>query len=383
MKADDVLIHSIFNSRGEETVCIELHARGRKFMSSAPSGKSMGSTEVPSFPGGVKRCMDNFGRLKAKLMPKDMKRYDAFLGEHIAEIGGSAALAASACAYKALGPKEKNVFPFPVGVVFSGGMHASGPTIQEFLSIPVGAETMYDAVRANIAVHRKVDEILDAMGRFHCRYDEGGWVSPLNDEEAFDVVSKAVDHVSKELFEVRLGADLAASTFFRDGKYCWKDRHLAPAQHLEKVIKLAEEHNLYMLEDPANEDDFAGFAEVTSEIGKRCLVVGDDLYTTRRDRVEMGVLKKSTNAVLVKPNQIGLVSKALDVIDFANKNSIVPVISHRSGETNDPLIAKIALEKSVPFIKTGVMGGERMAKLNYLLLAWDRCDCPEMASIRR
>ena len=165
---------------------------------------------------------------------------------------------------------------------------------------------------------------------------------------------------------MQLGADFAASEYFRNEKYEYQDRRLSPAENAKFIEELAGEFKMAVVEDPMNEDDYEGFAKITRRIGKKSLVVGDDLYTTSIDRLREGIRSRSTNGILIKANQIGTLSQTMEVIGLAHRHGIRNVVSHRSRETTDDFIAHLAVAFGSEFIKTGIVGGERVAKLNEL-----------------
>jgi len=162
---------------------------------------------------------------------------------------------------------------------------------------------------------------------------------------------------------------MAASTFFDGKEYIYKNlpQRLNPEKQLSYVSNLIKAHNLFYVEDPFHEDDFEGFAKLIRKMKSNCLIVGDDLTATNLERLKKAVEMKSINAVIIKPNQNGSLLRTKEVIDFAKANNIIPIISHRSGETSDSMIADLAVAWEIPFIKTGILGKERMAKLNRLM----------------
>jgi enolase len=255
--------------------------------------------------------------------------------------------------------------------VVGGGEHAADATdIQEFLSAPVGAPSAADAVFANARVHGQVRDLLAERGVHPNKGDEGAWAPAVDDSTAFEVVAEATDAVAEAMgFAVEFGLDVAASELYDPdtGVYRYDDHELTPDQQVEYVAELVEEYDLAYVEDPLDEEDFAGFAALTDAVGDRTLVCGDDLFVTDVDRIREGIDRGAANSVLVKPNQIGTLSDAFDAVELARENGYAPVISHRSGETEDATIAHLAVATDAPFLKTGAVGGERTAKLNELI----------------
>jgi len=166
--------------------------------------------------------------------------------------------------------------------------------------------------------------------------------------------------------EIKIGTDFAASSFFENGKYVYRDRKLNQDQQIDYAISMVKDHGFYFLEDPMDETDFEGFARVTAAVGDRALVVGDDIYTTNVERIKKGIEMKSSNGVLIKVNQIGTLTDTYEAVKVATKAGMRNAISHRSGETTDNFIAHLAVAFSSTFIKSGTIGGERLAKLNEL-----------------
>jgi enolase len=225
-------------------------------------------------------------------------------------------------------------------------------------------------VFANAAVHARVGEVLEERGVAAAKGDEGAWAPAISDAEAFEVVDEAVDDVADERgFDVRFGLDVAAAELYDadEGVYRYGDETRTPAEQVDYVAGLVDEYELAYVEDPLDEDDFAGFAELTDRVGDRTLVCGDDLFVTNVERLETGIEAGAGNAILVKPNQIGTLSDAVDAIELAVRSGYRPVVSHRSGETEDTTIAHLAVATDAPFLKTGTVGGERTAKLNELI----------------
>jgi enolase len=181
-------------------------------------------------------------------------------------------------------------------------------------------------------------------------------------------VAEACDTVAEEFgFEVGFGLDIAATELWDGTAYQYGDDARSPEEQVEYVADLVDEYDLVYVEDPLEEDDFDGFADLTERVGDRTLVCGDDLFVTNVERLQTGIDGDAANSILIKPNQIGTLSAAFDAIELATRNGLTPVVSHRSGETEDTTIAHLAVATDAPFIKTGTVGGERTAKLNELI----------------
>ncbi len=386
-----VAIRKILDSRGNATVEVDLFAGGR-FRVGAPSGASTGAHEAQAFPkGGADEAIRTFSRDVAPRMRgrdvSDQEGLDRLLRDldgtpNFARIGGNVAVAVSLAnakaaahaagipLYRFLGGPSARKMPFPFGNVIGGGRHAvGGTTIQEYLVVSQGP-TVAGNVFANARVHRLIKESLskkhpgDPLGRG----DEGAWVAKLDDEEALALLADSCRAVAKEVgFPVRPGMDLAASEFFQDGTYRYKTRALSPGEQVDFLARLAKDYGVYSFEDPLDEEDFDGFAELTKAIGTRCVLIGDDIYCTNAERLREGIARGSGNAILIKPNQIGTLTETRATVETARRAGWATVVSHRSGETTDDTIAHLAVAFGSLGIKTGTVGGERTAKLNELI----------------
>jgi enolase len=255
-----------------------------------------------------------------------------------------------------------------MGNVLGGGAHAVGGTdIQEFL-VTSFDDDVSRAIDANTAVHRAVGAALrerfpdTALGKG----DEGAWVAPLENVAALELVVEAAQSVADENgVDIRPGLDLAASEFYRDGEYHYRDRSLTPEEQVDFVVSLIEDYNLHSVEDPLDQEDFESWAALTARTD--ALVIGDDLYVTNVARLAKGIELEATNAILIKPNQIGTLTDTIATVALAREAGLATVISHRSGETTDTAIAHLGVAFGCHAIKTGAVGGERIAKLNELV----------------
>ena len=394
----------ISDSRGNPTIEVEavVSVRGKKFVgrAAAPSGASRGRYEVVDFPeGGVDAAIAKLPKLERELKrPRrlDIPSVDSLLHEidgtpNFSSIGGNTAVAISMAVAKALAAASgKPLFaylnpraaelPFPLGNVLGGGKHAGkmAPDIQEFLVVPVGAKTVSEAIFTNSAVHKRVRKLIEQTDPTFTggKGDEGAWAPNLDSRRALEIVVRACEEVSSETgVSVRPGLDVAASSLYdgATGKYIYKreGKERSAGEQIDFIVDLVRTYGLFYVEDPLHEEDFDGFAELTAKVGKSCLICGDDLFVTNPTRIRTGLEKKSANAVLIKPNQIGTLSDTLEAIKLTKAEGAVPVISHRSGETTDETIAHLAVAWGCPMIKTGVVGGERIAKLNELIRIWE------------
>lgn len=390
---ENAKIRKVIDSRGNPTVEVDIFTTNGGFgRAIAPSGASKGAFEVKDYP--LKGIDEGISIFNEKLVPElvgadvlNQKRIDLLLHEidgttNFSNIGGNVAVAISLAnvkaaadslnlpLYKYLGGTNADYLPTPVSNIIGGGKHAIGGTVmQEFLSVSFG-KTFSDSIFANIAVHKKVGNLLKnkfpniplGLG------DEKAWVVAMDDLEALETLSKATKEVSREYgIDIFTGIDLAASEFYQNGKYVYKDKILSSDEQIEFTSKLVEDYNVYYLEDPLDENDFDGFAKLTEKIGDKALVIGDDLFVTNKERLSKGIELGSANAVLIKPNQIGTLTDMIDTVKLAKENDYVPVISHRSGETEDSTISHLAVGLNIEYIKSGTIGGERIAKYNELI----------------
>jgi len=402
-----IILRKISDSRGNETIESDVITRKGISRAAAPSGASTGEAEAVAFPKSVDECINV---LKKDVIPKlvgkeaDFIEVDSMLREidgtdDLSNIGGNPAVSVSMAVAKAQAIEEDiplwrllnkslnkflktkkvevdSVVTRPLGNVLGGGAHAVGGTdIQEFLVCAQG-ETAADSIFANAYVHKNVRDRLKKKfpGSAIGKGDEGGWVAHVTDEEALDIVSLACGEVSEEIgFEIRVNLDMAASEIYNkdSGYYEYKNTgdKLDTDAQIDFVLELIKEYNLYFVEDPLHQNDFEGFAKLTKKAKKLkdCLICGDDLFVTNEKRLEKGIGIKAANSILIKPNQIGTMTDTLKTAALAIDNNYAPVVSHRSGETTDETIAHLAVASCSPMLKTGVMGGERIAKLNELI----------------
>ena len=387
---EELRIRRILDSRGNATVEVDVRAGGVVGRAAAPSGASTGTHEVAAWPkGGVDEGVRIFRKeIAAKLKGQDATDQEAVDSAlhgidgtvNFARIGGNVSTATSLAVAKAAAAASRKPlfaylspnrsFPFPLGNVIGGGRHAIGGTdIQEFHSLALSPSPAA-SVFANAAVHKAVAAMLvkklpgEAIGRG----DEGAWVAKLGNEEALAVLVDACRQTSKDVgFTCAPALDLAASEFYRQGKYVYKDRTLTPDRQVEYVAGLVESYGLALVEDPLQEEDFAGFARLTELVGDSTVIVGDDLFCTDPTRLQKGIDMAAGNAILIKPNQIGTLTDTRATVALAAKAGYKTVVSHRSGETTDDAIAHLAVAFGSYAIKTGAVGGERIAKLNELI----------------
>ncbi len=406
----DVRLRRILDSRGNPTVEADVLTESGGFgRAAAPSGASTGEYEAIERPASeaIAAAREHaVPRLVGETYAGNQREVDGALRaadgtDDFSKIGANSAVAISMAAAKAgadvlgaplfqhLGGTFRGQnFPIPLGNVVGGGEHAADATdIQEFLSAPVGAPSVADAVFANAAVHEKVADLLAERGVACGKGDEGAWAPSIDDDEAFELVDEAVSAVSEEVgFEIGFGLDVAAAEMYDEdeGVYEYSDTTCNTDEQIEYIATLVDKYDLVYVEDPLDENDYDAFAELTDRVGSaalraadsasgqgprvdQTLICGDDLFVTNTERLATGIDRGAANSILIKPNQIGTLTDAFDAIELATEHGYDSVVSHRSGETEDATIAHLAVATDAPFIKTGAVGGERTAKLNELI----------------
>ena len=395
---EDLIARKIFNNRGEETIEVDVITASGFGRAAAPAGKSQGKAEVIYYPqGGVEAAIKKIDDLVAPelagLNSDFQEEIDSTLHEidgttDFKNIGGNTAFAISLANAEAaanshslllfqfLGGNAATTLPYPLGNCISGGAHARGgktPSIQEYLALPHGAESFLEAQTANTQIHKKIETALKKKSATFTggKSDEGAWIANINTEDAFEVIAKACEEVGNEMdFECGFGIDVAASSFWKqkEEKYVYEmeGKKRDTSEQLEFMLDLIEKYHLAYVEDPFNEDDFDSFAELTRK-AKNCMICGDDLFTTNTERLNNGIKINAGNAIIIKVNQIGTLTDAVETIELAQRHGYDAVVSHRSGDTCDWHIAHLAVAYKCPIIKTGVVEGARIAKLNELI----------------
>ncbi len=407
---EDVRVRKILDSRGNPTLEVDVITWNGFGRAAAPSGASTGSREVVAFPeGGVDKIIgeveDVISSELIGMDAEDLQDIDMVLKEidgteNLSSIGGnttvavSMAVAKAAAAsynmplYKFLGGNMKTEIPYPLGNMINGGAHAGkhAPDIQEFLIVPVGASNITEAVFANSNVHKKLKELIQVKDKSFTggKGDEGGWAPNISNDDALEMQAKACDEVGDEMgIKIRPSLDMAASEMWdaSQEKYIYGQENIArdTGEQIEFVKEIIETYHMLYVEDPLDEADFTGFSELTAKIGDKCLICGDDLFVTNKQILQEGIDQKSGNSIIIKPNQIGTLTDTYETVKLAKENQYVPVVSHRSGETTDETIAHLAVAFSAPLIKTGALGGERIAKLNELIRIEEELSNPSMA----
>ena len=400
----DIHAREIMDSRGTPTVEAEVILQSGAFGRAAvPSGASTGAHEAVELRDGDKSRFGGKGVLKAVENVND-KIYDALAGleaedqieidrtmieldgtENKGKLGANAILAVSMAVAKAqaeeaglplyryLGGTMARTLPVPMMNIVNGGKHADNPIdIQEFMIMPVSAESVKEAIRMGAEIFQTLKKNLKAAGHNTNVGDEGGFAPNLKSaEEALTfIVSSIKDAGYKPGEDVVLAIDAASSEFYENGKYEMKGegKSYTNAQMVDFYADLCAKFPIFSIEDGMAEDDWEGWKMLTDAIGDKVQLVGDDLFVTNPKRLAMGIEKGVANSILVKVNQIGSLSETLKAVDLAQRNKYTAVLSHRSGETEDTTIADIAVATNCGQIKTGSMSRtDRMAKYNQLI----------------
>jgi len=378
----------ILDSRGNPTVEADVYTTTGFGRAAAPAGASTGSREAKARDPkeAVENGMANLLPALIGLDASDQTGFDEQLRdidgtEDFSGIGANVAVALSLANAKAaaasegiplfryLGGAFVDELPLPLGNVIGGGAHAANATeIQEFLVVTDETADIREAVFANAAVHRTVKDLLKKRGKACGKGDEGAWAPQIDDALAFEIVAEACGIVADEMnVSVDMGIDVAASQLWSDGHYQYRDLKRSTEDQVAYIAGLVDKFDLVYVEDPMHEEDFSGFADLNAQVGNRCLVCGDDLFVTQTEFISRGIDMGSANCVLIKPNQVGTLTDTFEAVRLAHTNGLDTVMSHRSGETTDTTIAHLATAFSCVFLKTGIVGGERIAKLNELI----------------
>jgi enolase len=381
-------LRTILDSRGNPTVEADIYTSGGHGRSAAPSGASTGTLEakVREPREAVDNAIQNVLPALIGMDACDQEGFDEQLRDidgtaDFSGIGANVAVALSLANAKAaassmdmplfryLGGAFAKEMPLPLGNVIGGGAHAANATeIQEFLVVPGDAADAEEAVFANAAVHRTVKELLKKRGISAGKGDEGAWAPQIDDALAFELIAEAAGIVADEMnVSADMGIDVAASQMWNGKEYQYRGQVRSTEDQIAYIAELVDKYNLVYVEDPLHEDDFDAFAELNGQIGNRCLVCGDDIFVTQVDRILQGIERDAANCVLIKPNQVGTLTDTFDAVQLAHTHGLDTVMSHRSGETTDTTIAHLATAFSCVFLKCGIVGGERIAKLNELI----------------
>ncbi|HEV7948389.1 MAG TPA: phosphopyruvate hydratase [Glaciihabitans sp.] len=397
-----VVAREILDSRGNPTVEVEvLLDDGTVSRAGVPSGASTGAFEAYELRDGdksrylgkgvlkaVDAVLDDLGPAIEGFDAADQRLIDAALieadgSDNKKNLGANAILGISMAVAKAaadsaglplfryLGGPNAHILPVPMLNVINGGSHAdSNVDIQEFMILPLGAETFGEGLRWGAETYHALKGLLHDKGLSTGLGDEGGFAPNLSSNSAaLDLLMEAIEKAGfTPGKDIALGLDVAASEFHTDGKYAFEGKQLNSAELTAYFAELVAAYPLVTIEDPLDEDDWEGWAQFTTELGAKTQIVGDDLFVTNPSRLAKGIDLSSANSMLVKLNQIGTLTETLDAVSLAQRNGFSTVISHRSGETEDTFIADLSVATGSGQIKTGAPArSERVAKYNQLL----------------
>ena len=400
----DVHAREIMDSRGNPTVEVDVTLEdGSQGRAAVPSGASTGAHEAVELRDGDKSRFAGKGVLKA-VESVNRTIYEAIAGmeaedqvgidevmleldgtHNKAKLGANAILGVSLAVAKAaadasglplyryVGGTQARVLPVPMMNIVNGGAHADNPIdFQEFMILPVGAPSLREAVRWGAEVFQVLKGALKKAGHNTNVGDEGGFAPNLpSAEAALDFVMESINAAGfKPGSDVVLALDCASTEFFKNGKYEYHGEGVTRTiqQQAEYLAKLVGAYPIISIEDGMSEDDWDGWKQVTDLIGKKCQLVGDDLFVTNVKRLSDGIKKGVANSILVKVNQIGSLTETLAAVDMAHRAGYTAVMSHRSGETEDSTIADLAVATNCGQIKTGSLArSDRLAKYNQLI----------------
>ena len=403
-KIEAVGAREILDSRGNPTVEVEVLLEDDSFSRAAvPSGASTGAFEAHESRDGDKSRYMGKGVLNAvhavldridealtgldaadqRLIDETMIKLDgtdnksdlganAILGVSLAT-ARAAADSAELQLYEYLGKGEGVTLPVPLMNIINGGAHAdTGVDIQEFMIVPLGAETFSEGLRWGVEVYHTLKGLVAAAGLSTGLGDEGGFAPELpTNRAALELIAEAVAKAGYKLgTDIALALDVASTEFYSEetGKYTFEGQERTSDEMIAYYAGLLADFPLVSIEDPLAEDDWAGWTKMTAELGDKVQLVGDDLYVTNPARLQKGIDEKAGNAILVKVNQIGTLTETLDAVSLAQSHGMKAIISHRSGETEDTFIADLAVATNAGQIKTGAPArSERVAKYNQLL----------------
>ncbi|QNE33706.1 phosphopyruvate hydratase [Leifsonia shinshuensis] len=392
----------ILDSRGNPTVEVEvLLEDGTVSRAAVPSGASTGAFEAYELRDGdkdrylgkgVEKAVDavldeigpaieGFEASDQRLVDEAMIELDgtdnkkrlganAILGVSLA-VAKAAADSADLPLFRYVGGPNAHVLPVPMMNIINGGAHAdTGVDIQEFMILPIGAETFSEGLRWGVETYHSLKALLKSKGLNTGLGDEGGFAPELeHNRAALDLISEAIEKAGYAVgSQIALGLDVASTEFFENGVYRFEGQDRTAAQMSAYYAELAANYPLVSIEDPLAEDDWEGWAHLNAEIGSKLQLVGDDLFVTNPKRLAQGITAKAANSILVKVNQIGTLTETLDAVSLAQRSGMTAVLSHRSGETEDTTIADLAVATDAGQIKTGAPArSERVAKYNQLL----------------
>ena len=407
--------HEILDSRGNPTVEVDVMLEdGSLGRAAVPSGASTGDYEAVELRDGDKSRYLGKGVLKAidnvnNIIAPELMGFDALEQvdidktmieldgtENKSKLGANAILGVSMAAaraaaeylgvplYKYLGTFHSNLLPVPMANIINGGKHADNKIdFQEFMVMPVGAQTIREGVRWTAEVFHHLKNLLHSAGLNTAVGDEGGFAPDIGNEEALDYIMKAVEKAGyKPGDQMAIAIDCASSELFSEGgkkgyKF-WKSnpgKLFSADEMIEIYSKWADKYPIVSIEDPLDQDDWDGYVKMTKALGSKIQIVGDDFFVTNTKRLEKGIKMGACNSILIKVNQIGTLTETYEAVEMAKRAAYTAIISHRSGETEDSFIADLVVALETGQIKTGSMSrSDRIAKYNQLMRIEDELE---------
>ena len=396
-----VKAREILDSRGNPTIEVDVALSDGAFGRAAvPSGASTGAFEAAELRDGgerylgkgVRQAASNIEKLIAPSVvgqnPFEQQVIDKLMIEidgtqNKSKLGANAILGISLAVARAaanskklpfytfIGGSDANLLPVPMMNILNGGAHAdTNVDIQEFMIAPIGAQTFGESLQWGAEIYHALKSVLKKRGLATSIGDEGGFAPNLeSNRAALDLIVEAIGKAGyKPKEEIALAMDVAATEFFKDGKYEFEGSQLSSDEMISYYKSLVDSYPLVSIEDPLSEDDWAGWIQITKDLGNQVQLVGDDLFVTNPERLAKGIKNGAANALLVKVNQIGTLTETLDAVKMAHNAGYRSMMSHRSGETEDTTIADLAVAANCGQIKTGAPArSERVAKYNQLL----------------
>ncbi|MCF8521807.1 MAG: phosphopyruvate hydratase [Candidatus Planktophila sp.] len=396
-----IAAREILDSRGNPTVEVEIELEdGTQARAAVPSGASTGAFEASELRDGGKRyagkgvekavafvneeiaqAIVGYDSQDQRLIDTEMIELDgtknksriganSILGVSLA-VAKASAESADLSLFRYLGGPNAHILPVPMMNILNGGAHAdTNVDIQEFMIAPIGAPTFRESLRWGAEIYHALKSVLKKRGLATSVGDEGGFAPNLeSNRAALDLIIDAISLAGfKPGTDIALAMDVAATEFHDAGKYTFEGSSKSSDQMIAYYKELVDAYPLVSIEDPLNEEDWAGWTEMTKVLGSRVQIVGDDLFVTNPERLARGIASDTANALLVKVNQIGTLTETLDAVDMAHRANYRSMLSHRSGETEDTTIADLAVATNCGQIKTGAPArSERVAKYNQLL----------------
>ena len=402
MKLKNITAREIFDSRGNPTVECELIFENIPFpfRGMVPSGASTGKFEALELRDldsnrmsgkGVLKAVSNVNVLiKPIILEKafnGFKDFDKFLidldgTENKSKFGANAILSLSLAYYKAWSYSnfgaiflsqgtENLIIPVPMLNVINGGQHADNEVdFQEFMILPIGFNSLTEALSSTHSVITNIKKELKSRSLNTNLGDEGGFAPNLKSH--LDVLDLICDSISKAGYKLndhfKISLDAASSEFYSNGKYNFEGNSYSTDEMISVYENICDKYPIFSIEDALNEEDYEGWVKITSKLGSKIRLVGDDLFVTNIQKLKTGIDEKQANSILIKLNQIGTVTETLEAIKLATENNFASIMSHRSGETEDSFISDLAVASRCPLIKTGSWArSDRVAKYNQLL----------------